>query len=83
MSSTGAVFGGDGWLRGFARSIGTATEGHRNRILFWASCRAGDAVRDGKATENFVVDVLLEAARRAGLPRLEAQRTIQSGMRRS
>jgi Bifunctional DNA primase/polymerase, N-terminal len=83
MSSPGTVYGGDGWLRGLARSVGTATDGHRNRVLFWASCRAGAAVREGKATENFVVDVLLEAARRAGLPRLEAQRTIQSGMRRS
>ena len=69
---------GDGWLRGLAR---TAAEGQRNSVLFWAACRARDAVDDGKADQDFVVDVLLEAACHAGLPPFEAQRTIQSGMR--
>jgi hypothetical protein len=72
---------GDGWLRGLVRTVASAAQGHRNSVLFWASCRAGDAVRDGKADEAFVVDVLLEAATHAGLPQPEAKRTIQSGMR--
>jgi hypothetical protein len=71
---------GDGWLRGLARTVATAAEGQRNSILFWAACRGGEAVRDGKAAEDFVVDVLVEAAKHAGLPQLEAQNTIQSGM---
>ena len=71
---------GDGWLRGLVRTVATAAEGERNSILFWAACRAGEAVRDGKAAEDFVVDVLVEAATHAGLPQLEAQNTIQSGM---
>jgi Bifunctional DNA primase/polymerase, N-terminal len=71
-----------GWLRGLVRSVAGASEGQRNSILFWASCRAGEAVRDGKAAEDFVIDVLLRAAAHAGLSRLEAQRTIYSGMRR-
>lgn len=76
-------FRGDGWLRGLVRTIANASEGQRNSILFWASCRAGEAVRDGKAVEDFVICVLLEAAIRAGLSQPEAWRTIQSGVRRS
>jgi hypothetical protein len=72
----------DGWLRGLVRLVAWAPEGQRNSILFWASCRAGEAVRDGKAAEAFVIDVLAEAARHAGLTEREAQRTIQSGLRR-
>lgn len=78
-----AALPGDGWLRGLVRIVASAGEGRRNGALFWAACRAGEAVRDGKAGEDFVVDVLIEAAARAGLPQSEAQRTIQSGMRRS
>jgi hypothetical protein len=51
--------------------------------LFWAACRAGKAIRAGKATEDFVVRVLIEAAVRAGLSQPEACRTIQSGVNRS
>jgi hypothetical protein len=72
----------DGWLRGLVRTVAGAAEGQRNTILFWAACRAGDAVRNGRAVETFVVDVLVEAATHAGLPQTEAQRTIQSGLRR-
>ena len=74
---------GDGWLRGLVRAVANASEGHRNATLFWATCRAGEAVRDGKAGEAFVVDVLIEAATHAGLPEREAQRTVQSGMHRT
>jgi hypothetical protein len=74
---------GDGWLRGLVRAVATATEGDRNSILFWAACRGSEAVRDGKAAEGFVNNVLLEAAKRCGLGELEAKRTIQSGMRRT
>lgn len=73
----------DGWMRGLVRTVATAGIGQRNSVLFWASCRAGEAVQDGKAVEAFVVDVLVEAATHAGLPQSEAQRTIQSGMRRA
>jgi Bifunctional DNA primase/polymerase, N-terminal len=71
------------WLRGLVRLVARATEGQRNQILFWAACRAGEAVRDGKADEPFIIDVLTEAAAHAGLPHTEAARTIQSGIQRS
>ena len=74
---------GTGWLRGLVRIVVRAAEGQRNSVLFWAACRGGEAVRDGRAAEDFVVDVLSEAAGRAGLSQSEARRTIQSGMRRS
>jgi hypothetical protein len=74
---------GDGWLRGLVRTVANAVEGQRNSTLFWAACRARDRVADGSADEGFITDVLLEAAHHAGLPQLEAQRTIRSGMRGS
>jgi hypothetical protein len=74
-------FRGDKWLRGLARTVAKAAEGQRNSALFWAACRARERVDDGKGDEAFIIDVLLETARHAGLPPLEAQRTIQSGMR--
>jgi hypothetical protein len=74
---------GDGWLRALVRTVAAAGIGERNSVLFWASCRAGERVRDGKAPEGFVTAVLTEAAGRAGLTEREAQRTIRSGMQRS
>jgi hypothetical protein len=82
--SSGAIVShGVGWLRGLTRTVALAPVGRRNNALFWAACRAGEAVRDGKATENFVVDVLLAAAAHAGLSAAEGERTIRSGMGRS
>jgi hypothetical protein len=82
-ASTTIRFCGDGWLRGLVRTIAHAPEGQRNSILFWAACRAGEAVRAGQADEDFAATVLVEAALRAGLPQAEARRTIDSGMQRS
>jgi hypothetical protein len=63
------------------RTVVRASEGERNQTLFWAACRAGKAVREGKAANEFVTDVLVEAAAHAGLSRPEAVRTIDSGLR--
>jgi len=76
-------FRGDGWLRRLARIVVAAAEGERNSKLFWAACRGGEAVRDGKADEGFVTDVLIDAALRAGLPAPEARNTIKNGMGRA
>jgi hypothetical protein len=54
-----------------------AREGERNNILFWAACRARE-----EGGSDFAQDMLLEAARRAGLPETEARRTINSGFNR-
>jgi hypothetical protein len=73
---------GDGWLRGLIRTVATAPEGKRNCILFWAACRAGEAIRNGNADEGFITEALLEAALHAGLDRHGAQATIRSGLQR-
>jgi putative DNA primase/helicase len=76
-------FHGDAWLRGLIRTVATAGEGQRNCVLYWAACRGGEAVRAGKASEDFVIAVLLEAALHAGLEGPGALATIASGLNRS
>ena len=73
----------DSWLRGLIRTVATAQEGKRNCILFWAACRAGEAIRNGNADEGFITEALLEAALHAGLDRHGAQATIRSGIQRA
>src|SRR5262249_29852533 len=64
----------NGGLRALCVRVITAREGERNNILFWASCRARE-----EGGSDFAREMLLEAARRAGLPETEAMRTINSG----
>jgi hypothetical protein len=71
-----------GWWRGLVRVVAAAPEGQRNQALFWASCRAGEAVRAGKSSRDWIADVLVEAAARAGLAAPEAQRTVDNGLAR-
>jgi len=73
---------GDAWLRGLVRVVAGASQGQRNQALFWAACRAGEAIRAGKATREWAANVLIDAASRAGLAASEAQRTISSGFAR-
>jgi hypothetical protein len=69
------------WLGGLVRTVAGAAEGERNHCLFWAACRLGEAVRDGKLGGDPATAILLEAAARVGLPQSEALRTIKSAMR--
>jgi Bifunctional DNA primase/polymerase, N-terminal len=73
---------GGGWWRGLVRVVAGAPEGQRNQALFWAACRAGEAVHAGKAPREWIADLLVEAAARAGLAAPEAQRTVHSGLAR-
>jgi hypothetical protein len=68
-------------LAGLVRAVAGAAEGERNHVLFWASCRIGEAIRSGRIGEDFGTAVLEEAATRCGLPVTEARRTIASGLR--
>jgi hypothetical protein len=68
---------GNGGLRALCVRVLNAREGERNNILFWAACRARE-----EGGSDFAQDMLLEAARRAGLPETEARRTINSGFNR-
>jgi hypothetical protein len=66
-----------GSAAGLIRTVAGASESQRNKVLFWASCRA---------VENGVIDQiggeLIAAAVSNGLPELEAWRTLKSARKR-
>jgi hypothetical protein len=68
-------------LDGIIRSIAFASEGERNHLCFWGACRMAEMVADGALTRNDAIDLAVEAASRAGLPRSEARRTAESAFR--
>jgi hypothetical protein len=68
-------------LAGLIRIVATARDGERNRIAFWAACRAGEMARSGLIAFDTAAVVIAEAAVQAGLPRGEAERTARSGVR--
>jgi hypothetical protein len=69
-------------LRGLVRVVLEATpECDRNSRLYWSSCRAAELVSAGRIDELTAIEVLVDAAKRTGLPEPEARRTITSGMR--
>lgn len=70
-----------GSLKGLVRVVLEAGEGERNTSLFWASCRAGGMVSEGRIDEATATAVLIAAAIRTGLPEAEALRTVASGLR--
>jgi hypothetical protein len=57
--------------------LATQPEGGRNRALFWAACR----MVEGRHRIDSALSVLGSAARTAGLPDSEIQRTIHSAYR--
>ncbi|AMN44057.1 bifunctional DNA primase/polymerase [Rhodoplanes sp. Z2-YC6860] len=71
----------DAALRGLIRAVAQSQPGERNRITFWAACRAGEMVASGLLGADSAVAIIAEAAARAGLPYTEAQRTARSGIR--
>jgi Bifunctional DNA primase/polymerase, N-terminal len=68
-------------LAGLIRFVSSAPEGERNRRLFWASARAGEAVKEGVLSEPSAEVLLACAARETGLPGREIAGTIASGLR--
>jgi hypothetical protein len=69
---------------GIIRTVLDAKEGERNRLLFWASCRASEMVLAGdldRAAAVRVFDALRDAAAEVGLHQREIDRTITSAMR--
>jgi hypothetical protein len=64
-----------------ARTVADAPEGKRNATLFWACCRVLDPDEAfGALDPNEAFAELHAAAGRAGLPELEIERTIRSGL---
>jgi Bifunctional DNA primase/polymerase, N-terminal len=69
---------------GLVRTVATAAEGERNRLLFWAACRARDMVTEDELDHDAgvqVLEALREAAGDCGLTQREIDRTITSAMR--
>src|SRR5262249_36034989 len=68
-------------IRGALPVLARAPEGERNSTLFWASCRLGEAVRDGAVTESEALALLTSVGRQVGLLDREIVRTARSGLR--
>jgi hypothetical protein len=64
-------------LRALCSRVLNSCVGERNNVLFWASCRACE-----EGGGEFAQAMLLEAGTRAGLSKLEAERTVRSGFKK-
>jgi hypothetical protein len=62
---------------GLLRTIAGAPEGKRNKVLFWAACRAGE----GGILDDQVESLLINAAVTAGETETKARRTVASARR--
>lgn len=63
---------------GLVRTVANATEGNRNKALFWAARRAHE-----RGSDPALLAELIAAAMAAGLPESEARQTIRSAARSS
>jgi hypothetical protein len=61
---------------GLVRTVASAPESQRNKVLFWASCRAVE-----KGVIDQIADELVAAALTNGLTETEARRTVASARR--
>ena len=68
----------DAALSGILRRLGSAREGERNALLFWAACK----LRERGLRQSEVEGLLLPVAISIGLDSVEARRSIASAMRR-
>jgi hypothetical protein len=59
--------------------LGSAREGERNGLLFWAACK----LREHGMQQSEVEGLLLPVAISIGLDGVEARRSIASAMRRA
>jgi hypothetical protein len=78
---------GQARLRGITGRLLAARRGERNRLLFWASLRAGELVADGDLEAEAAGQALTDAAARIGLVREDGPHavaaTIRSGFERA
>jgi hypothetical protein len=71
----------DAAVTGILRAITDAPEGNRNSTLNWAAYRMGECVTAGNLSRRDAESLLTGAALAAGLTRIEADRTIASGLK--
>jgi Bifunctional DNA primase/polymerase, N-terminal len=72
---------GDKDLEPLVRVILGAAEGERNQKTFWAACRLAEHVRAGQIGRVDMVDIVIEAGARIGLPHREALTIANSALR--
>jgi hypothetical protein len=77
---TAAGFLALGAIDGLIQTVAEAPEGQRNAVTYWASCRMRERIEEGQIAEPLARDIILEAAKVAGLPRWEASLTFKSAM---
>jgi Bifunctional DNA primase/polymerase, N-terminal len=65
-------------LAGVVRTIAQAREGERNAITFWGACRLAEMAAENAISSSEAIEIVIEAASRAGLPHNEARRTAHS-----
>jgi hypothetical protein len=70
-----------GKFEGIVRAIAEAHEGERNSLCFWGACRMRELVAQSVIGRDAAIEIVVEAASRAGLPRNEARRTALSAFR--
>jgi hypothetical protein len=71
----------DAAIAGILRTVANAGEGTRNQRLNWAAFRMGARVVAGAIGRGEAESLLADAARAAGLAKIEADRTIASGLK--
>ena len=68
-------------IKGLLRTVLSAREGTRNNLLFWASCRIAEMVKDDRLSIEVAEVLLGEAGHRLGLSMQETRSTAISGPR--
>lgn len=68
-------------LHGIIGRLLAAQRGERNRLLFWASLRAGELIADGDLDAAAAWQALTDAAARIGLVREDGQRAVAATIR--
>jgi hypothetical protein len=58
-----------------------AREGERNNATYWAACRLAEHVGSGQVSRGDMIDLVVEAASRIGLPHREAKQIAHSALR--
>lgn len=71
----------DAGINAVCRLVATATVGQRNSLLFWGGCRFAERIRNRRMSSATAENLLVDAARAAGLSDREARMTIRSAMR--
>ncbi|HQT86801.1 bifunctional DNA primase/polymerase [Acidiphilium rubrum] len=72
-------FATDAAIERIIRFIANATEGERNRMLYWGACRLGEMAG---LPQQHIVAIIRAAADRIGYPGNEAERTALSAIRK-